>query len=611
MSTSFSLLQRPLVVALILIAISLALYNPVGHHPFVNYDDESYVVDNAHVKDGLTWQSVKWAWASFDEGNWHPVTWLSHMLDCQLFHLNPAGHHYMNAVLHAINAALLFWVLYSATGFIWRSAMVVALFALHPINVESVAWVAERKNLLSLFFLLLALGAYGWYANKPRISRYGLVAVLFALGLMAKPQVITFPFVLLLWDHWPLRRVRTQSAADEGIDGPQLETKSWSWLLIEKLPLFAICVPSAILTLRAQAAEGAVTSFKRYPLSFRLANAVVAYAGYLGKAFWPSHLSLMYPYQPATLTKLQMALSILLLLLISLAVVALRQRYLTVGWLWFLGTLVPMIGLVQVGVQSMADRYAYLPFIGLFIAICWGVAEFVERHSASYKALAAVSAVVLLALAFASHRQIGYWSDNLTLWSHAAAVTTDNYVAEDGIGNSLLARGDLEQAMPHFRTAAAIRPTDAISNLNLAFYKLQHNDLSGALAQYKTVTENAVDGRLRAGAFLNMGLIEDKFGNITAARNDFQTAVNLRPRNIRAWIGLGSTAQRAGDYQAAIQAYTHAVAVQPTDVTYLLLAGALQQNGQSDAAASAAQTAAHLSDNIQQTRAFVKTLVNP
>jgi len=612
MNSSFpSLIQRPLVVAFALIAISLALYNPVGHHPFVNYDDESYVVDNAHVNGGLNWQSIQWAWATFDEGNWHPVTWLSHMLDCQLFHLNPAGHHYMNAVLHAMNAALLFWVLYSATGFLWRSAMVAALFVLHPINVESVAWVAERKNLLSLFFLLLALGAYGWYAKKPRSGRYGVVAVLFALGLMAKPQVITFPFVLLLWDYWPLRRVRTQSTADEGTDGPQFETKSWSWLLLEKLPLFAMCVASAILTLRAQAAEGAVTSFKRYSLSFRLANAVVAYAKYIGKALWPSHLSLMYPYQPAALTKLQIVLSILLLLCITFAVVAARKRYLIVGWLWFLGTLVPMIGLVQVGVQSMADRYAYLPFIGLFIAICWGVAEFAERHTALYKVLAAVSAVVLLALAFASHQQIGYWGDNLTLWSHAAAVTTDNYVAEDGIGNSLLARGDLEQAMPHFRTAAAIHPTDAISNTNLAFYKLQHNDLAGALAQYKTVTENAVDGRLRAGAFSNIGLIEDKLGNTTAARNDFQTAVNLRPRNVRAWIGLGSTAQRLGDSDTAIQAYRHAVAIQPTDVTYLLLAGALQQSGRSDEAATAMKTATQLSDNIQQTREFVKTLVNP
>jgi tetratricopeptide (TPR) repeat protein len=275
-----------------------------------------------------------------------------------------------------------------------------------------------------------------------------------------------------------------------------------------------------------------------------------------------------------------------------------------------------MIGLVQVGVQSMADRYAYLPFIGLFIAICWGVAELAERHNASdhgtfYKVLAAISAVVLIALAFASHSQIGYWSDNLTLWSHAAAVTTDNYVAEDGIGNSFLARGDLEQAMPHFRTAAAIHPTDAISNTNLAFYKLQHNDLAGALAQYKTVTENAVDGRLRAGAFLNMGLIEDKLGNTAAARNDFQTAVDLRPRNIRAWIGLGSTAQRLGDPDAAIQAYTLAVAVQPTDVTYLLLAGALQQSGRTNDAAAAEKTATQMSDNIQQTREFIKTLLNP
>jgi protein O-mannosyl-transferase len=282
-----------------------------------------------------------------------------------------------------------------------------------------------------------------------------------------------------------------------------------------------------------------------------------------------------------------------------------------VGWLWFLGTLIPMIGLVQVGVQAMADRYSYLPFIGLFIAICWGVAEFVKQYTLLHKALVAVSAVVLIALAFVSHRQLGYWSDNLTLWSHAAAVTRDNYVAEDGIGNSLLARGDLEQAMPHFRTAAAIHPTDAISNTNLAFYKLQHNDLSAALAQYKTVTENAVDGRLRAGAFLNMGLIEDKLGNTAAARYDFQTAVELRPRNVRAWIGLGSTAQRLGDPSTAIQAYNRAVAIQPTDVTYLLLAGALQQSGRSNEAASATKTAAQLSDNIQQTREFVKTLLNP
>jgi protein O-mannosyl-transferase len=617
MSSSFpSLLQRPLVIALILIAISLGLYNPVGHHPFVNYDDESYVVDNSHVNGGLKWQSVQWAFTTFDEGNWHPVTWLSHMLDCELFHLNPAGHHYMNAVLHAMNVALLFWILYSATGFLWRSAMVAALFALHPVNVESVAWVAERKNLLSLFFLLLGLSAYGWYAKKPRVSGYGVVAVLLALGLMAKPQVITFPFLLLLWDYWPLRRVRTQSDASEGIEGSRLKTRSCSWLLIEKLPLFALCVPSAILTLRAQAAEGAVTSFKRYSLSFRLANAVVAYAKYLGKALWPSHLSLMYPYQPAALTKLQIALSISLLLGITLTVAASRKRYLIVGWLWFLGTMVPMIGLVQVGVQSMADRYAYLPFIGLFIAACWGVAEFAERrtasdHGTSFKVVAPVSLVILIALAFASHRQIGYWSDNLTLWSHATAVTTDNYVAEDGIGNSLLARGDLEQAMPHFRTAAAIHPTDAISNTNLAFYKLQHNDLVGALAQYKTVTENAVDGRLRAGAFLNMGLIEDKLGRTAAARDDFQTAVNLRPRNIRAWIGLGSTAQRLGDSDSAVQAYTHAVAMQPTDVTYLLLAGALQQSGRSDDAAAAVKMATQLSDNIQQTREFIKTFVNP
>jgi Flp pilus assembly protein TadD len=338
---------------------------------------------------------------------------------------------------------------------------------------------------------------------------------------------------------------------------------------------------------------------------------VVSYAKYLGKAWWPSRLSLLYPYQPDSLTTFQISLSVLLLVLISAGVVIARKRYLTVGWLWFLGTLVPMIGLVQVGVQAMADRYAYLPFIGIFIAVCWAVADFAQSHRISPKWLAAMCGILFLASAFATHRQIGYWSDDLTLWSHAATVTRDNYVAEDGIGNSLLARGELEQAMPHFQLAAAIHPTDPISNTNLAFYKVQHNDLAGGLAQYKAVTENAVDARLRANAFMNMGLIEAQLGYLDNARIDFQTAVNLRPRNVRAWIGLGAAAQRSGNGDAAVQAYSHAVELQATDVTYLLLAGALEQSGQRDAAAAATSKAIQLSQNIGETRQFVKSLIGP
>jgi protein O-mannosyl-transferase len=603
--------SQPFIPGLLLILASLALYNSVGSHPFINYDDDRYISDNAHVKFGLSWESVKWAFTGYDESNWHPVTWLSHMLDCNLFQLNPAGHHYMNALLHALNVALLFWLLYSATGFIWRSFMAAALFGLHPINVESVAWVAERKNLLSLFFFLLALLAYGWYASKPGIKRYAVVALVFALGLMAKPQVITLPFVLLLWDYWPLHRAGSPLCESDFSTGPRVERRTWRSLVLEKLPLFAMCVPSAFLTFEAQNAAGAVTSFARYSLQVRVANALVSYAQYLGKALWPSHLCVLYPYQPASLTKSQIFLSVFLLLLITGGVFSSKKGYFQVGWFWFLGTLVPMIGIVQVGVQSMADRYAYLPFIGLFFAVCWGVADLVRNDVASRRSAIAASCLTLSLLAIVSHRQIGYWSSSLALWSHTASLTTHNYVAEDGIANALLAEGDLEDAMPHYQAAAAIHPSDPISNLNLAFYKSLHGDSAGALAQYKTVSKTTVDERSRATAFINMGLINQKLGNLASARDNLQAGVNLRPRNVRGWVSLGAVTQRLGDYDSAIRAYSRAVQLQPSDVTYFLLAQGLKKAGRDDEAALAGKMAERLSENISQTEEFANSLINP
>jgi len=602
-------------LGLVLFLISLALYNPVGRHPFLNYDDARYISDNSHVKSGLSWGSVKWAFTSFDESNWHPVTWLSHMLDCNLFGLNPAGPHYINAGLHAFDAWLLFWLLYSATGFLWRSFMAGALFALHPINVESVAWIAERKNILSLLFFLAALAAYTWYSRKPGIKRYAAVALLFALGLMSKPQVITFPFVLMLWDYWPLQRFAIADwAALE--PSPEALTRARSSrgrtsqtdfrnLLLEKIPFFLMCVPSAILTMKAQAAAGAVTPFSRFSMSVRLANAVVAYATYLGKAVWPANLSLMYPFRPASLSALQISLSVVALLSITFAVAASKRRYLLVGWLWFLGTMVPMIGIVQVGVQSMADRYAYLPFIGLFIAACWGLADLAANHRVPGKYLAVGCPALLALLALTSHRQIGYWSSNFTLWSHAAAVTSDNYIAEDGIGNSLLERGELEAAVQHYRKAAAIRPDDPLSNSNLAFYKQQKGDLAGALAGYKMVTQITNDERSRANAFIDMGLIHHQLGDFAAARQDFEAALKLRPHNVPAWVGLGAAAQRLSDYDTAIDAFSHAVELQPSDITYLFLAGAFKQSGRIEDAASATKSAQSLSQNIADAQQFV------
>jgi protein O-mannosyl-transferase len=351
-----------LALSCLLVAATLALYRPVNHYPFANADDDSYIGDNVHVKYGFEPDTVAWAFTTFRDANWHPLTWLSHALDCHLYSLDAGKHHRTNVLLHAVNVVLLFWVLLQATGYAGRSAMVAALFALHPINVESVVWISEGKNLLSMLFFLLALGAYRWYVSEPRIGRYSVMALLYAMGLMCKPQVITFPFVLLLWDYWPLQRM---SAATVGSSGPvtaaTVPGRSFSWLVVEKLPLFVLSAASAIITVKAQATGGAMSGpLNSYPFLLRLENAIVSYVRYIGKAIWPARLAFMYLHSPIAAWQV-VAAFLLLVAITGIVILRRRHRYLVVGWFWFLGTLVPMIGLVQVGAQAMADRYAYLP----------------------------------------------------------------------------------------------------------------------------------------------------------------------------------------------------------------------------------------------------------
>ena len=598
--------MRPWILALVLAVATVALYFPVSHHPFVNYDDDAYVTENAHVQSGLNWNTVRWAFTTYEFVNWHPLTWISHALDCQMFQLDPGGHHETSVVLHALNTLLLFWVLLRATGSPGPSLVVAALFALHPINVESVAWIAERKNLLSTLFFLLALGAYRWYAREPRVTRYAAVAALFALGLMAKPQVITFPFVLLLWDYWPLQRMfadRTETSSENLATVP---AKSFSWLILEKVPLFAICLASAVITLRAEHTGGTLSGIYFHPFSVRLQNAILSYVRYVGKAFWPSGLALYYPYPSGDLLVLwQVIAAFAFLLAVSALVIASRRRrYLLVGWLWFLGTLVPMIGLRQVGIQAMADRYAYLSFIGLFIMVCWGVAEWARQRHISSANLAVVSAVALVALAVMTHRQLAYWDDNVTLWSHAVAVTNNNYMAEDHLGGALLADGQLEVAMPHFYRAVSINPDDPDSNLNIGGYEQQQRNFPQAIAQYKKVisaTEDSavVDAVVRAKAFNNMGYSYRELGDLPHARESFEAAVALNPQYPKAWIGLGLVDQKSGNLGAAIQAYSKAMKLQPSDWGYLLLARALEQSGDNNAAQSAIQQAKSLTGNFE------------
>lgn len=506
---------RTWVLSLLLVVATFALYYPVSHHPFVNYDDTVYVTTNLHVQGGLDWDTVEWAFTTFDEANWHPLTWLSHALDCQLFLLNAAGHHDTNLLLHVLNVLLLFWVLLQATGFAGRSFMVAGLFALHPINVQTVAWVAERKNLLSMLFFLLALGAYRWYAYKPRMGRYAVVALLFALGLMAKPQVITLPCVLLLWDYWPLRRMSALEPSS-GEAPPTIPQKSFTELVEEKLPLFAIAVADAVITMKAQRVGGARNWF---PPLIRLGNATVSYARYVGKAFWPSRLALFYPHPGASLKMWEVLAALVLLLAVTaLALIQRRHRYLPVGWLWFVGTLVPMIGLIQVGVQAMADRYAYLSFIGLFIMVCWGVADWSEQRHISPAWQAGVSIVVLLALTLVARAQLDRWGDNVTLWTHTLQVTGPNFIAENSLGIALEREGKVEEAITHFRAAVTINPDDAASNLNVAEYDRVHGNLLACIERCKKVPAMTQLTIQKAQAFGKMALAYRALGDTAHER---------------------------------------------------------------------------------------------
>jgi len=582
-----------------LAAATLALYNPVSRHPFVNFDDDRYIVQNPHVQAGLSWSTIAWAFTSTSQANWHPLTWISHALDCQLFRLNPAGHHYTNVLLHAGNVVLLFLLLQWTTGASWRSWMVAALFALHPINVESVAWISERKTLLSMMFFLLALWAYGWYARRPGAARYAAVAVLFACGLMAKPQIITLPFLLLLWDYWPLRRMFPGRADSAQGTKPRFAARSFRWLVVEKLPLLLLSAASALITLKAQKAGGAVRALEEFPLSLRLQNAVVSYARYVGKAFWPARLAPLYPHPGNSLAAWQVAgASAFLLAITALVLVGRQRRYLVVGWFWFLGTLVPMIGLVQVGEAAMADRYAYVSFVGLFLMVCWGVGEWAERRKIAARWVAVPALAVLLALAIVTERQLSYWGDNITLWSHAIEVTNENFVAQDNLGGALLIAGKMDEAMPHFRAAARINPLDPLANFNIAANEQANGNFRLAASLYEKVLRMTSDAKLRADTFSNLGSAELASRDYPAAGASYQAALRLSPENAHAWTGLGLLALKAGDFTGAAGDFAHATQLEPSALGYLLLAHALEQDGRPAEAEAARQAARQLSPDL-------------
>lgn len=580
---------------------TLALYNPVNRHPFVNYDDDRYITENLHVHNGLTWRTITWAFTATEQGNWHPLTWLSHALDYQLFHQNPAGHHFTSLLIHAANAVLLFLFLMYATRRLGPSLFVAALFALHPINVESVAWVAERKNVLCTFFFFATLIAYCWYARQPDWRRYLVFAGLFVLGLMSKPMVITLPFVLLLLDYWPLGRIRGGHA--------DATAAPLSKLVVEKLPLIALSAASAVITMQAQRAGGAMRSTAQFSLAVRLENAVMAYAMYLWKMIWPSHLSPIYPHPGDSLAGWQVGTSALVLLAVTAVALKFRaRRYLLTGWLWFLGTLVPVIGLVQVGDQAMADRYAYIPLVGIFIMIAWGIADLADSKQIGLVVRVIPAACVLLALSFATNRQLGYWSSNYDLWTHAVAVTGRNFIAQDNLGGALLWLGKTDEAYLHFQAAAEINPLDPMSRSNLGAYLQEHGHMAEAIEKYNRVITLTSDPGLLAATYANLGAAYRKLGEDEKARTSYDQALQLNPNQYNAYLGLGELLEKQSRLDDAISNYSKAVELRPTDTGFLLLGRALERTGRRSEALAAYQAALKLSPEMPEAQHAVDAL---
>jgi len=554
-----------------LIVLTTTAYWEIRDHSFVSYDDDVYVVANAQVQRGLSRQSVGWAFTATAAANWHPLTWLSHMLDVQLYGLNPAGHHLTSLLIHIANVVVLYLLLEAVTGALWPSALVAALFAVHPINVESVAWIAERKNVLSTLFWLLTICAYVRYASRPSASRYILVVVSFALALMCKPMVVTLPFLLLLFDYWPFDRFAKSTTMHEDASSqkkrakhvetqPPYPARSIRQLILEKLPLIVLAVFSSVMTVIAQRSGGAVGTTELFPVLVRFENATVSYARYLLDVVWPLRLAVFYPHPRAALPLWQVVLSILVLIAIS-SFVALRARhaYLTTGWLWYLGTLVPVIGLVQVGLQSRADRYAYVPLIGIFIAVVWLSANWARNHEIRKKGLTIVACCLVIALTIATRVQANYWQNSVTLFQRAVDVTTDNYVAHNNLGELFAQQGRLDEAAMHFTKALEINPSFAHALHNMGMIFVQRGNLDEAISEFQKAIELEPTF---ADAYNKLGAALANRGRLDEAIASFSKAIEINPAYGSAHANLGSVYEQQGRPPEAIAEY--ALAIQST-----------------------------------------------
>jgi len=513
------------VLCAVLAVATLAAYWGVHANGFVLFDDNIYVGDNVHVKQGLSGASIVWALTATEAANWHPLTWFSHMLDVQLFGLDAGDHHLTSVLLHSINAILLLILLFRMTGALWRSTFVAALFALHPLHVESVAWIAERKDVLSTLFWLLTTGAWMEYVKSKKAAPYAFALVFYAMGIMSKPMVVTLPFALLLLDYWPFKRIAFPLREN---------TETLKKLVWEKAPMFVMAAASCIVTVIAQRSGGAVKTMMDFPFDQRVANALHAYAAYLGKAFWPSALAVYYPHPHLGFSALSIIAAFLGLACITALAFVMGKRapYLPFGWLWYLGTLVPVIGLMQVGDQAMADRYTYIPLIGIFIAIAWGLAAIVNGSRALRRAVTAAAAAALAVLFILTRIQTGYWRDTEALFAHALAVTKDNDLANYKLGCIRLEQGNLDEAIAYLTQVVRINPRHA-----------EFTPFAGLLSEGHT----------------NLAIALNRRGRPAEALEHFQEALKYGPNNPQAMNNLGLALVQSHQLPQAIETFEEAV----------------------------------------------------
>lgn len=617
-------LQRVALLSLVFTVLIAWAYEPVRKNDFVNLDDYYYVTQNIHVQEGLTLQSAAWALRSLSSANWHPLTWISHMADVHFFGLSPGAHHLTSVFLHCLNAILLFSILLRMTGAFWRSALVAALFAFHPLNVESAAWIAERKNVLSTLFWLLTMWAYVSYVHRPSLKNYLQVFIVFALGLMAKPTLVTEPFVLLLLDFWPLRRWRRFALPSRNPGGPDeaaspatgheqdfsAPATRFLSLVREKIPLLVLSLASCLITMKAQSAEGSVASLHSVSLYLRLGNAATSYLIYLYRMVWPVHLAAIYPY-PAAIPAWQMVSAVAALFILTGAALGRlkAQPYVSVGWFWYLGTLVPVIGLVQVGQQASADRYVYIPLIGIFIAVAWRLGDWTEKVPRARVLVVMVTAGCLLGLIWRTRVQTRFWHDNKTLFQHALDVTDKNYVAQTDLGLSLESEGNADGALQNYLAALAIKPNYGVALSAAGNLKVKQGKTEealpyfwGALAHPSTRSEEARTRQSLGGAL-------ERLGDWKRAEWQYREVIKISPSTANgARMNLGDLLVRNRRYAEAVPLYQEMLNAAPDASVYFLLGVAQQGAGDTAKAAASFREALRLEPNYIQAEQKLKAI---